>query len=256
MVHYMPDTINYSLFLKFIDNYSGQGFKEINNQDPFMGRMNKTLNDSNQFLFVADLIKLQILHVSPQIFTLLGIEPEKVEPGILLSNNHPEDIPRLTRGFNIELSKAREIFMNKTGTYLLSSTFRKKKADGAYMHCLTQVYLFYGKSPDETVYALEVNTPVAGFSEIQNGHYHWYSGNDLINFRYPDKVLLQMGSAFSDREIEILNHIQKGLKTKEIAQILFLSPDTISTHRRNILKKAGKVTMSQIIFKLNNSGII
>ena len=42
--------------------------------------------------------------------------------------------------------------------------------------------------------------------------------------------------SLSDREIEIIKLVTKGHTTKEIAQILFLSFHTITTHRKNIFK--------------------
>jgi DNA-binding NarL/FixJ family response regulator len=41
----------------------------------------------------------------------------------------------------------------------------------------------------------------------------------------------------SDRELEILILIAKGLTTAEIAESLFLSPHTVHTHRKRIFKK-------------------
>jgi DNA-binding NarL/FixJ family response regulator len=41
----------------------------------------------------------------------------------------------------------------------------------------------------------------------------------------------------SNREVEILRLIEKGLKSKEIASELFISINTVNRHRQNILKK-------------------
>lgn len=252
----MPNNKDYNFIYKFIDTYSSIGFKGIDNQDLFMKRLNKQMEINNQFFFITDLIKLQILYTSPHVKSILGVQPEQVDPAYLVSVIHPSDSLRLSRGFIIALKQAREIFNNKSGTQLLSSNFRRRKTNGVYTQCLVQIYLFYCKLHVETVYALEVNTPVDDFAEIQNSHYHWYIGNDLNLFRYPDKNLLRIGSVFSDRELEIIQQIQAGLKTKQIADRLFLSPATISTHRKNILKKGGKATIAELIFELTQTGII
>ena len=41
----------------------------------------------------------------------------------------------------------------------------------------------------------------------------------------------------SEREKEILNHLSKGLRYKEIADQLYLSTETVRTHIRNIYEK-------------------
>ena len=44
-------------------------------------------------------------------------------------------------------------------------------------------------------------------------------------------------SALSDRERDILVQIVKGLSNKEIADVLYISPHTVITHRKNITRK-------------------
>ncbi len=48
----------------------------------------------------------------------------------------------------------------------------------------------------------------------------------------------------------------KGLSTKEIAEKLFRSPLTINTHRTNIIKKAGKSSVTEVIRELKAKGLL
>ncbi|WNB16895.1 response regulator transcription factor [Marivirga arenosa] len=50
-----------------------------------------------------------------------------------------------------------------------------------------------------------------------------------------------------EREIEIIKLLSEGLATNEIAERLFLSNHTVSTHRKNILKKTGVNNTTQLI---------
>jgi DNA-binding CsgD family transcriptional regulator len=43
----------------------------------------------------------------------------------------------------------------------------------------------------------------------------------------------------SEREMEIITHLSKGMSSQEIANEMFLSRHTIDTHRRNIHTKTG-----------------
>ncbi len=47
----------------------------------------------------------------------------------------------------------------------------------------------------------------------------------------------ELGDLYSPREKEIINLVSNGQTTKEIAEKLFLSENTVSTHRKNIAKK-------------------
>lgn len=51
----------------------------------------------------------------------------------------------------------------------------------------------------------------------------------------------------SERETEILDYLAKGNTLAEISDILFLSKNTVITHKRNILKKTGFNKTTQLI---------
>jgi len=67
---------------------------------------------------------------------------------------------------------------------------------------------------------------------------HIHSGTETI----PDAL-----SILSNREKEILKHVLAGESSSEIAEKLFLSVNTINTHRRNILKKTGCRSVLEIL---------
>lgn len=54
----------------------------------------------------------------------------------------------------------------------------------------------------------------------------------MIQQQEGDSVLL------SKREEEILGYISKGLTSKDIASVLYLSKNTVDTHRRNMIRKS------------------
>jgi DNA-binding CsgD family transcriptional regulator len=54
-------------------------------------------------------------------------------------------------------------------------------------------------------------------------------------------------SQLSDREMEILKEVVKGYNHQEIAEKLFISPNTVRTHVNNIYKKLHLNSRSQIM---------
>ena len=81
-------------------------------------------------------------------------------------------------------------------------------------------------------------------------------GEDLNYFKYPDKELLEMGLLVSQREFEILKLVEQGLSSEQIAKKLFLSVNTVNTHRCNILKKTGKENISDLIYSYKERGLM
>jgi len=51
----------------------------------------------------------------------------------------------------------------------------------------------------------------------------------------------------SERETEVLKHVLEGRNSREIADLLFISVNTVHTHRRNILKKSGATSIIDLL---------
>ncbi|MFY9242879.1 MAG: response regulator transcription factor [Polaribacter sp.] len=60
------------------------------------------------------------------------------------------------------------------------------------------------------------------------------SGQDMPDGDIPDKFLIE---ALTEREVEILKLITKQLSTPEIAEIINITPSTVETHRKSLLRK-------------------
>ena len=83
-----------------------------------------------------------------------------------------------------------------------------------------------------------------------------YQRYDLSFFKFPDQELLMAGNFFYDCEFQVLKLIESGLNSDQIAKELFVSTYTINTHRRNILDKTGKAQISDMIYDLEEQGLL
>jgi DNA-binding CsgD family transcriptional regulator len=246
---------DYTLFLKFFNEYSQSGFKHINPADPLMLDLEHMMEQNNQFFYVADLLQIQILYTSQRSKDMMGINPEALNPYHFFQATHPDDISRLSLGRAQLFKMANDLFLAEKGSALLSTNFRIRNAQGVYANILVQLYLFFTEIPYKTVFTLKIHTNIDWFKKLTHG-YHYYLGNDLNNFRYPDEPLLLTGTMLSDREFEIIRLIEKGCNSEQIADQLFISLHTVNTHRKNILRKTGKTNISDVIYDLLESGVL
>jgi hypothetical protein len=246
---------NYGIYFDFIESYLPSGFLNINPQDPMIQKLDELMENNDQFITVSDLEKIQFLYVSQGIRPMLGIEPATLNPGHFVEVAHPDDLNRLgllrAQTFIVE----KEVLETKKGSALVSFTIRLRNPAGLYHNHLCQAYFFYSPGPHKAVYLLQVISNV-GWYKMKKQDYHHYKGKDFSLFRYPDEELLAIGPLFSTRELEIIQLIESGLSSKQIADKIFLSVHTVNTHRSNVLEKSGKASIPDVIYELKEQGLL
>jgi DNA-binding CsgD family transcriptional regulator len=249
------DIQDYSLFLEFIETYRSEGFRSIDPDNPLMIELERMMKQNKQFFYIADGIQLKVLFTSKLSMDMIGVAPEEVSFYHFMQGVHPDEIQRYNVGRTRLIRKAQEIFIAGEGMALMSTNFRLRNASGGYTNFLMQNYLFYSSTPYNTVFFLKIHTDISKCKKIKCG-YHYHIGNDLSLFRYPDNEMLQEGNVFTKREFEIIKLIEHGLSSEQIAEKLFLSHYTVNTHRANILKKTGKAHISELIYDLQERGVL
>lgn len=243
----------YLLFDKFIETFLPDGFNKVESNHPLMVDLEQMLQKNNQYFFVEDLLQGKILFTSKRSRDMIGADPQELNPYHTIEATHPDEVTRITKGWSKMICVANNLFIAKNGCSLLSTNARLKNPEKTYAEVLFQCYLFYSEIPHKTVYLLQVHTNIDWYKKFKKG-FHYYSGNDISLFKYPDEALLKMGNDLTKREFEIIKLVEKGLSTEKIAKKLFLSTYTVNTHRGNILKKSGKAHISDLIYELMEEG--
>ncbi|MBN2175111.1 MAG: helix-turn-helix transcriptional regulator [Bacteroidales bacterium] len=252
----MIDKISsYKIFFKLIESYGPFGFSGIDSNDPLMAEAERMMKKNDQFIYFGDLILFKILYTSNRSLDMMGVEAGQLTAFNFFQSIHPSEVKRHILGRTALLKIAHDLFTQKKGYKILSTNFRVKNAKGEYTNLLFQYYIYFSHLPYESVFAFKVHTNVDWLVK-QNYGYHYYVGDDLSNLRYPDNELLQKGNLFSKREFEIIQLVEQGNNSDQIADKLFLSRHTVDTHRRNILYKAQKLNISAVIHDLKEMGLL
>jgi DNA-binding CsgD family transcriptional regulator len=251
----IKDARDYNLFFEFIKTFTPVGFKGIDRQDTIVLALEEMMNENNQYLCVFDMLHMKTEFVSQGSIKMLGVQPKDLTSYHLKEATHPDDLKRSELGLVKLFKISHELFVAKKGEMVISSNFRMRSPGGNYINQLIQCYLFYSHVPSETVYMIHINTDISWFIKMKHG-YHYYVGDDLSYFRYPDEELLMTGKIFSEREFEIIKLVHEGLDSEQIAEKLFLSKHTVNTHRKNILEKTGEAHITDLIFSLEEQGLL
>jgi DNA-binding CsgD family transcriptional regulator len=245
---------SYSLFFKFIETYAPIGFRGIDRNDPLIKELEELMEKNKQFLMAADFLQFKIEFTSNRSTQMIGIEPADLNPYHFIEATHPDDILRHNLGRAKNVNIAKDLFIAKGGHAILSSNVRMRNAEGIYNDLLFQCLLFYSEI-HKTVLLTEIHTNIDWFKFSKN-RFHYYVGDDMSMFRYPDKELLMTGNPLTDREFEIVKLIANGLSSEKIAEQLFLSIHTINTHRSNIVNKTGYNTIAELIIDYQKHGLL
>jgi len=68
-----------------------------------------------------------------------------------------------------------------------------------------------------------------------------------LSGRLAESLLFNESSILTNKELEIIRLIADGHRTKSIAELLFVSPVTIMTHKRNIMRKLDLHSVTELV---------
>ncbi len=118
-------------------------------------------------------------------------------------------------------------------------------------------YILKGKDTNEVEEAIE---------KVMEGHTFMGKGVVLTNGKGRKKLGTGIGMTYEDRfvkrynltkrEMEVLRLISKALSNKEIAKELYISDQTVSVHRKNIMRKLAVSSTAGLIKVVYDSNIL
>lgn len=96
-----------------------------------------------------------------------------------------------------------------------------------------------------------------GIRSVAEGEEYWGKGVAKILLNNPSAKDAN-GNEFvvTDRELEVLSKLGEGKSSKEIADALFVSVNTVDTHRRNLMAKFGVKNVVQLVLAGQKAKII
>lgn len=188
----------------------------------------------------------------------LGFEPTKTEINSiwedeLLARVHPDDLQKKYRLEFKFFQQLKSVDANERLDYNLITRLRMKNKDGKYL-LIKHRLLYLGSTEEGNVwltlclYNMVYNHP--GF-DVPDGL--------IINTRTGEITDIERGNLndmLSVREVQVLQFINQGIKSKEIAGKMSLSLHTVNRHRQNIFKKLNVNSALEACRIANATGIL
>ncbi|MEQ9405649.1 MAG: LuxR C-terminal-related transcriptional regulator [Cyclobacteriaceae bacterium] len=215
------------------------------------------------FYYIFDFSQFQMKYVHSTIMDQLGIPPEEFGADKFLELVHPDDLPILRKKEECSLYFLQEYLKPEDITrYKVSYTMRMRRSDGSYYLNLHQSTTLNLSEEDKIAHVVGTETNIEHLSQQPDSTISFidllgtssYLNLDINNFRI-EKNLSQK-TALSSKELDVLRMISFGYDNRGIANSLNISPNTVRTHRQNIIKKETGRNMVEVISDHIRRGII
>lgn len=210
-------------------------------------------------IYVIDYEKKGFEYVSENPLFLCGHTAEEVKQlgyGFYFKYVIEEDIDLLLKINTIGFDFYENIPVQERIYHTISYDFHLKNPDGKVIlinQKLTPVYLTATGKIWKAICVISLS------SEKQSGNIKIYKKGDNRIFKYDlkgnfwkilDKITL------TNREKEIIQYSIRGYTINEIAETIFVSPDTVKFHRRKLFNKLGVANISEAIAYTTNNNIV
>jgi DNA-binding CsgD family transcriptional regulator len=211
-------------------------------------------NFGSQFVYIFDFPRGEINYVSPGIQKIFSYEPGEVNLQFLYEKIHPDDRRAVCDATIDAIQGTIDNGMTSPGRLKFSVNYRFQKKDGSYLQVLRHQTVQQTDEQGNILRTTGIIVELGHLPEV-NGVIGKLvdnkSGKVIYTRSYSEKA-----SIFSTREKEIILLLANGRKTDEIAEELFISPNTVSTHRKNMLKKYAVKNTAQLILFSKKQGIL
>ncbi|WP_417608667.1 LuxR C-terminal-related transcriptional regulator [Owenweeksia hongkongensis] len=205
--------------------------------------LDKFLPPSSSFFILSDTPNNNFPYVSKNFVTNLGLDPElmnSVGVPYWLGHHHPDDLPVWMQILqDLMAYTLTEVEPEDRKKLSYTWTFRVRTAAGNFVNLFEHMVPMELDAEGKPVIGL-AHITVVGDGEALPLKCSVKKLNDnneyetLLTKNY-SQILLSDG--VTNRERDIIRLLALGNNSKQISQKLFISPHTVDTHRRNILKK-------------------
>jgi len=221
----------------------------------------KTPHLGPAFYFLYDYHAQYHEYVSEEIEQVLGYSPDTLKEGgvkFAQQNMAYQDGDAFTRMVLRAVQHLQyEIPLGERAKYSVSFDYRFKNAEGKILHLLQQSMELAYDREGNLVFSLEKVTDISHRPSESGPMLSIYGPNPKYSLvYYPAREQSNGHKLFTRAEMRVLQLLDQAHSSQEIARMLNLSCNTIATHRKNMLKKAGVSDTPKLLRFARRKGIL
>lgn len=201
----------------------------------------------------------RILLAEGNIENIIPVKAEEiygVEPNQFFSFFHPDDVKQTFAFLAHMLTLLTSADETQREAINFCIYLRVRNSKGAYNWCSMQYPATFFQSDGTILLSMVVYTqvnhlasqltePILTILDSTNQHHQIFScfkevNHAIVSYQYP---------RLSSREQEIIAHLSKGKSSKQIADVLGISKNTVDNHRQRLLKKFKVNSSAELVLK-------
>ncbi len=208
------------------------------------------------FIFVPPLNRIE--NVSNSIGNVLGYDKMEFSTEFFVSLIHPDDFLSFVDFENAVVDFKMKLSPDQLMKYKTRYNYRIRRKDGKYLHILQQSLTIQSGEDGAVLRNLVIHTDISDFKTDNKMSLSFIGleGEPSFHNVQRQSQLSSNKELLTKREREILCLVAKAKSSKDIANELFISVETVRTHRRNIHSKTLTKTTLQLVLLAKENGWI
>jgi DNA-binding CsgD family transcriptional regulator len=212
----------------------------------------------NSSIAVFDLYRKEFVSIRSKYRDRVNVdldEAQKYGPSYYIALMHPDDGPVVLDTYKRVFDFSFKLPVEERKDYKTIFNFRIG-FQGRYFHFIQQLVTLELTPEGRIWLGLSLSDMLPETEKFEKVH------RRVINLRNGRSYLFNEDSTsgswqkLSGRELEVLGLVSQGLISKEIAEKLFISVNTVNNHRQNILDKINASNTSEAVTFARNLGLI
>ena len=215
------------------------------------------------FYYIIDSPSLTFEYCSPSTEEILGISIQNKSVDALLDLVHKDDFDFMLKSekYVMEFLKY-QVTPDKVLKYKIGYCIREKNKDGIYKLFLMQSIAIQTNQNGALLKVLGIHSDISHITNVNNyklsltglDNEPSFLGINILNLTNSDEKTATL--SLTKREIEVIRFMANGATAQEISELLFVSKETIITHKKNALKKANCKNSVQLVAYCIKNGLI
>jgi len=200
---------------------------------------------NNQFIYITNLSGKCYAYLDKSLKEILGYQPHEFDFTNFSERIHRDD-RKIVAAVVDKMVKLICAIPIQPMEHSLNMDFRVKTKSGEYKRIMRQSSVYKCTPEKKPFLIIHLCTDIS-YMNKKNGIDISFSGKnsrkiqEMLEINHGEQISL------SHRELEILKCISSGLSSKEIGETLFISKNTVDTHRRNMLKKLNLKNTAELV---------